>query len=222
MEPDAPRDPTPVDELPAFDRTQTRPSPVPPPEPIPRGRVAALVALVAVGLAIAYALLRVPTADEGANLLASFVDATASYQAAVETTRPEEARAFVLDQLGWDVPPPDLPALALVGVDLPVVGSTGGGAPSARDVVVPRFRYSGAGGETAYVYAYDYITLDQVRASFDLPDATYALLGEDVPVDTRRLEGAYIVTWRRRSMIFTAVTDSEEAFEQIGQWAASL
>ena len=200
---------------------QTRPSAVPPPEPIPRGRVVALVLLVALGLGIAYVLLQDGDADEGANLLASFVDATDSYAPAVQTTQPGEARAFVLDQLGWDVRPPDLPALALVGVDLPVVGQAEGGAPSARDVVVPRFRYDGSAGQTAYVYAYDYITLDQVRASFDLPDATYAVLGEPVPVDTRRLDAAYLVTWRRRSMIFTAVTTSEEAFEQVGQWAAS-
>ena len=219
-----PGDPGPerVDALPAFERTQTRPSAVPPPEPIPRARVAALVALVLAGLGIAYVWVQTPDDDEGANLLAAFVDATGSYVPAVGTTRPEEARAFVLDQLGWDVTPPDLPALALVGVDLAVVGATEpGGAATARDVVVPRFRYDGSDDQTAYVYAYDYITLDQVRASFDLPEATYAVLGEPVPVDTRRLDDAYLVTWRRRSMLFTAVTTGEEVFEQVGQWAAS-
>ena len=221
MEPDASREPEPVDALPAFDRTQTRPSAVPPPEPIPRWRIAALVVLVAAGLGIAYAWLQTPDDDAGSNLLASFVDATESYAPALATTRPGEARAFVLDQLGWDVTPPDLPALALVGVDLPVVGDAEGGVPSTRDIVVPRFRYDGSGGQTAYVYAYDYITLDQVRAAFDLPEATYAVLGEPVPVDTRRLDDAYLVTWRRRSMLFTAVTASEAVFEQVGQWAAS-
>ena len=210
-----------VDDLPAFSRTQTRPSPVPRPEPIPRGRVAALAALVAVGLGIAYVWVQTPGADEGENLLAALVDATATFEPALQTTRPAEARAFVLDQLGWDVAPPDLPALALVGVDFPVVGATAGGAPSARDVEVPRFRYDGSAGQTAYVYAYDYILLDQVRASFDLPEPTYAVLGEPVPVDTRRLDEAYLVTWRRRSMIFTAVTTDEGVFEQVGQWAAS-
>ena len=216
-----PPEPERVDALPAFDRTQTRPSAVPPPEPIPRWRVVALAVLVAAGLGIAYVWLQAPDDGSGTNLLASFVDATDTYAPALRTTRPGEARAFVLDQLGWDVTPPDLPALALVGVDLPVVGDAEGGAPSTRDVVVPRFRYDGSGGQTAYVYAYDYITLDQVRAAFDLPEATYAVLGEPVPVDTRRLDEAYLVTWRRRSMIFTAVTTSEAVFEQVGQWAAS-
>lgn len=212
--------PGPVQRLAAYDRVQTRPA-----EPEPSGSVWRLVAALALVVALAAAawvLFRPPALSESESLLAHLVASAAEFRPSVATTRPDEAQAFVTDQLGWAVPPPDLPALALVGVGLAVIGQAEvGGAASPADVVVPAFRYEGAGGESAVVYVYDYITLDRVGASFDLPEATYAVLAEPTPVDTRRVADAYLVTWRRRAMIFTVVTQSEEVFEQVGQAVAS-
>ena len=202
----------------AFDRVQTRADD--PSEPF-AWKPLVLVVLVAVGLAGAYAVFSddAPAGDD--DLLARLIGAATAFRADVGTTRPTEAEAFVSDALGWAVTPPDLPGLALVGAQIAPVGDVADGGRDAVPVVIPAYRYEGRAGESAVVFAYDYLVLDQVRETFDLPEATYAVLGEPTPVDTRRLDDAYLVTWRRRAMIFTAVTRSEAVFERIGQAASS-
>ena len=215
---DAP-DEDPVERLAAFDPRADAAGPAAPAPPRrPAWRALLLVALVAGAGAVAYAMWGPEPEGESENLLAHLVASAAEFRPDVSTTRPDEAQAFVADQLGWAVPPPDLPALALVGAGVAVIGQAEvGGAASPADVVVPAFRYEGADGEAAVVFVYDYITLDRVGASFDLPEATYAVLAEPTPVDTRRIDEVYLVTWRRRAMIFSAATRSEAVFERIGQ-----
>lgn len=207
--------------LSAFDRVQTRPEPEPPPSF--SWKTLVLVLLVVAGLVVAYDLFMGDEGFESENLLVHLIESADAFQAHLGTTRPDDATEFVYGQLGWAVTPPDLPGLALVGVEIATIGTVDSGTTNGVpvEVVVPAYRYEGASGESAIVYAYDYIVLDRVRASFDLPEATYAVLGEPVPVDTRRLDDAYLITWRRRALIFTAVTRSETVFERIGQAVAS-
>ena len=210
----------PVSDLPAFDRVQTRPGPTPEPPRSLRTGLIALLVLVAGAAAVAWALW--PSETDRASVLENLADAGEGFRPDFATTQPDEARAFVLDALGWDVAPPDLPALAVVGVGIPSIGdvqASAGTTPS--DVQVPAFRYEGAGGERATVFAYDYILLDRVRAAFDLPDGTYAALSEPTPVDSRVVNGVFVVTWRRRAMIFTAVTPDEAVAERIRQAVSS-
>ncbi len=219
-DPSSPYESTRSTPLSAFDRVQTRPPA--PKEPF-AWKPIALLALVAIGLALAAVFLVDESGFESENLLVHLIESAGEYRADLGTTRPEEAEEYVYGQLGWSVTPPDLPGLALVGVQIATVGAIDAGTTDGApvDVVVPAYRYEGTTGESAVVYAYDYIVLDRVRSAFDLPEATYAVLGEPTPVDTRRLDDAYLVTWRRRAMIFTAITDSETVFEQIGQAVAS-
>ena len=217
METPDPSRPTPS----AFDRVQSRPEPA---DETPFAwKTLALVALVALGVAGAYAWLWDDDVAGNENLLVHLIESSADFRADVGTTSPADAEAFIYDQLGWAVSPPDLPGLALVGVEVASIGAvdTGTTNGTTSEVIVPAYRYEGTSGETAYLYAYDYIVLDRVRGAFDLPEATYAVLGEPTPVDTRRLDDAYLVTWRERAMIFTAVTTSESVFERIGQAVAS-
>lgn len=188
----------------------------------PWWRPAAFVGLLVTGVVIAWVLVRGDEAPGSDNLLVHLIMAAEDFRPDVSTTQPAEAEAFVFEQLGWAVPPPDLPGLALVGVSIAPVAQPGtGGGDGLPDVVTPAYRYEGQSGETAFVFAYDYIVLDQVRSFFDLPEATYAVLAEPTPVDARRLDEAYLVTWRRRAIIYTAVTSSETVFEQVSQAIAS-
>ena len=206
----------------AIDRVQTRVSPE------STGgrswwRPLILLVLLVAGVAIAWVLVRGDDVPASGNFLVHLIEASDNFRPDVATTRPAEAEAYVLESLGWAVPPPDLPGLALVGVGVAPVGNAPGGSATldVPDVVTPAYRYEGGSGETAFVFAYDYIVLDQVRSAFDLPEATYAVLAEPTPVDTRRLDDAYIVTWRQRAIIYTAITRSEALFERIGQAVAS-
>lgn len=218
MPPPPSEDPA-VSALPAFDRVQTRP----PAEPASRFHPWMAV-LAAALLALAGVLTwSVWPEDSGPeSILTHLVGGAASFQPELGTTQPEEAQALVLDALGWLVTPPDLPSLAIVGVGIPSIGSVQpSAAASPMAVEVPAFRYEGAAGERATVFAYDYILLDRVRTTFDLPDGTYAALSEPTPVDSRVVEGEFVVTWRRRSMIFSAVTPSEAVAERIRQAVSS-
>lgn len=206
----------------AYERVQTRVGAHAQDQRFPWRPVGA-VFLLCLGLAATWWLLRPAGADGSDNLLLHLAEAADTFQPDVTTTRPGDAEEYVYTELGWAVPPPDLPGLAIVGVGLATVGEAPSGSSNAspQPVVLPTFRYEGASGESAHVFVYDYITLDRVRQAFDLPEATYAVLSEPMPVDTRLLGDTYLVTWRVRAMIFTAVTGSEAAFERVAQAASS-
>ena len=203
----------------AFDRVQTRPEPVEPRprRSVPAWRAAAAALLLAVAIGAAYAWLR-PDAPERGDLLAVLAQAADDFRPDQPTTVPAQARAFVLETLGWSITPPDLPSLALVGVGLPSVGEVRP-SPSAApaEIQVPAFRYEGAAGERAVLFAYDYILIDRIEAEMDLGEGTYAALSEPTPVDTRVVDGVFVVTWRVRAMIFSAVTTDEATADAIRQ-----
>jgi hypothetical protein len=208
--------------LTALDRVQTRTeTPGVPHRPMWRPRTLVMIAVgvsVVAGLAWAFW----PSTPGTDDVLVHLVQTTDSFIPDATTTDPAEARAMILDALGWDVAPPDLPALAIVGVGIPSIGTipTSPGT-SPMEVQVPAFRYEGGAGERAAVFAYDYILLDRVGQMFDLPEGTYAALSEPVPVDSRVVDGRFVVTWRQRAMIFSAVTSDEGVAERIRQSVSS-
>ncbi len=196
----------------AFDRMQTEPDELPPPRPrrtVPAWRAALVAVLLAAAIGAAYVWLR-PGASEAEDLLVVLADAADEFQPEQVTTVPDQARMFVLETLGWSISPPDLPSLALVGVGLPSIGEirpTPSSAPAA--IQVPAFRYEGAAGQRAVLFAYDYILIDRIQDEMDLREGTYAALSEPTPVDSRVVDGVFVVTWRVRAMIFSAVTTDE-------------
>lgn len=217
-DPSSPR----VDTLPAFDRVQDWPGrDRRDARPLPRWLWALLALLVFVGVGVG-AWFIWPTEEGAGNLLVELLRATEEFRPELATTRPDEAAGLVLDELGWSVAPPDLPALALVGAGVPIIASLRP-TPAATpvEVRVPAFRYEGAEGEGAVVFVYDYILLDRLAGTFDLPDATYAVLSEPSPVDSRALDGMFVVTWRERAMLLSAVTDDEAVAERIRQAVAA-
>ena len=220
---DAPAEPTRVDDLPAFDRIQDRPPASPSgTRPMWQPLAAFLLALLVVAGIAATAWWLWPMPSEADDVLVHLVDTGDAFVPDLATTQPDEARSLILDALGWDVAPPDLPGLTIVGVGIATIGAVQSSpSTSPSDVQVPAFRYEGAAGERATVFAYDYILLDRVGPSFDLPDGTYAALSEPTPVDSRVVEGQFVVTWRRRAMLFSAVTPDEGVAERIRQTVSS-
>lgn len=196
----------------AADRVQT-PRRLPPLTPAAtRGaywRAVVRVAIVAVLIgAVVWWLRRDPGADT--DLLGRFDEIAADFQPALLTVSGTQAADYVEQTSGFLVEPPELPGLQLVGV---------GYADLSPQSSVPAFRYDGADGETAVVYVYDYVFLDEIRGSLTLGEAVYASLANDPAVDTRRADDALFVTWRQRAVIYTAVTTDEPTFERL---AASI
>lgn len=198
----------------AFDRVQTRVEPGPSRPTFTdtagaRGAFWRVVAsVVLLGLATGAAVWFFQRDRGGdADMLARLADVAADYEPALLTVDAAQASRYVEDASGWGIETPELPGLQLVGV---------GFADLSPQASVPAFRYDGADGESVVVFAYDYVFLDSIRGSLALSEPVYAGLADDERLDTRRLDGAYFVSWRRRAVIFTAVTDSEVAFERIG------
>ena len=145
------------------------------------------------------------------DLLREAVAASREFRPSEITNDPDMAASWVFDNLeGWLVFPPEIAEFELLGV---------GSAELTPSVFVPGFRYDGTQGATFVVYAYDYILLDEAANSgrLRLAPAVYARLAEPEPVDIRRQGDAYVVTWRRRATIFTAVAPGEELAERISQ-----
>lgn len=217
---------TDVESLPAFDRVQSRPGRVPDTPGVhlrPMWRPRTLV-LIALGLSLLGGLTwwLWPSPSTTDDVLLHLVETSISFIPERMTTNPEVAREVVLEELGWDVAPPDLPALAIVGVGVPSIGAVQVSPTSSpTSVQVPAFRYEGGTGERASVFAYDYILLDRVGGAFDLPEGTYAALSEPTPVDSRVVDGQFVITWRLRAMIFTAITPDERVAERIRQSVSS-
>ncbi len=190
----------------AYDRVQTRAAAA-----VRSGspwRWIVLFVAVLAGLFATALLLRDADPTAEGDLLVSLAEAAEPFAPAFVTTTPEQAEAYVADVFGWPIRLPALDGLVLVGV---------GEAELTPEVALPAVRYDGPGDEWAVVYAYDYAFLDLTRGALDLPEAAYAQLAEPVPVDPRRVAGHYLVTWRERAVVYTAVTTSEAAFERIGR-----
>ncbi|WP_424520848.1 hypothetical protein [Rubrivirga sp.] len=209
-----------IQDLPAFDRVQSR-------ETAETSTLsswlksAGFVALVLAGVGLVLWLFT-PEDQETSDLLERLVATAENLQPDLVTTVPDDARELVLNELGWSVPPPEFTAIALVAASICDIGEIKPGeAMPAVPVQIPAFRYEGADDARAHVFAYDYILLDRVGRVFDLPDAVYAVLSEPSPVDSRVVNGHYVVTWRKRSMIFSAITPDEAIAELIRQTVAT-
>jgi hypothetical protein len=144
------------------------------------------------------------------SLLRQAAEAAVEFRLMEITNDPNRAASYVLEEFGLSLFPPELDGFALLGV---------GAAELVPGVVMPAYRYDGNQGVTIVVFVYDYILLDQAAREgvLTLAPEVYSRLAEPEPIDSRRVGDAYVVTWRRRSMIFTAVAPGQEAAERILQ-----
>ena len=144
------------------------------------------------------------------SLLLAAAEGASEFRTSVPTNDPDRAASYVLEEFGLSLFPPEIEGYALLGV---------GPAELAPGVVVPGYRYGGPQNAALVVYAYDYILLDAAEAEnlLRLAPEVYARLAEPEPVDSRRVGEAYVVTWRRRATIYSAVTPGQESAEQILQ-----
>ena len=173
------------------------------------------LALIVAGIWGAFAWIQRDASPPESDLLFRMATTAADFQRGVQLRDGDEASAWVFDQYGWPIVIPDLPGLQLVGAGETALAETGAGAGS--DWVMPTFEYVGTGAERVVLYAYDYAQLDRALDWLRLPQGVYSRLAEETPFDTRRIEplGAYALTWRRRAVVYTAVTAQETVVERL-------
>lgn len=192
----------------AADRVQTRDT-----SPAPRRgfslRRLGVMSLVGAGLAVA-ALVWSGDDEASTDLLRRFGRSVDVFRPELVTVDARAAERYILDAFGWPISAPSLPDLQLIGVGEATVAQT-----NELAVDVPAFRYDDRDGDPVVVFVYDYVLLDQTGGLADLPEPVYARLAEDPPVDVRRQGGHSFVTWRRRSVVYTAVTGDEDQAEAI-------
>ncbi|MDX1418918.1 MAG: hypothetical protein R3181_03030 [Rubricoccaceae bacterium] len=201
-DPDAPFDTAALPpDHPAYDRIQTRGERPPTAGPRPV-TVLTAVALLAAGLLVAYALVRPDPVESSVPDLLTLVAAhTGTARLDVQTSDLDEAEAFIIGEFGWPIRVPVFPDARLEGV---------GVAALSEGVEVPVLRYrTDDAGAPIVVYAYDYAFLDAASDRLRLAPPVYARLADDPPVDVRRVGDQYLVLWRRRAAIYTAVTDDD-------------
>ena len=198
----------------AFDRVQTR---TPDSSPFHWLRALALLLLAGLGLWLAFSWIRGNQPSEESDLLLRMSRAASAFQTATPVRDGDEASAWVFDQYGWPIVIPDLPDLQLIGAGETSLSDPGTAPALEATWVTPTFKYVGSGSESLVLYAYDYAQLDRASEWLTLPQGVFARLAEETPFDTRRLDetGDYAVTWRRRAVVFTAITPSEDVVERL-------
>lgn len=204
-----------VSTLSAFDKVQNR---SPDPAPFRWLPTLGLILITSVVLWMAFEWIRGDAPAEETNLLLRMAEAATDFRPSTAIRDGDEASAWVFDQYGWPIVIPDLPDLQLVGAGETTL-SAPGTAPTDLETmwVTPSFRYVGSGTDSVVLFAYDYAQLDRASEWLVLPQGVLARLAEETPFDTRRIDatGDYAVTWRRRAVVFTAITNSEQVVERL-------
>ena len=147
----------------------------------------------------------VRTAEEAGRItLTHFESAAVEYKTdgSEVTMGDRAAEEYIIGEFGWPIRVPVLPDARLEGVGVETL---------VEGVEVPVLGYRTAADEPIIVYAYDYAFLDAAADRLRLTQPVYARLADDPPVDVRRVGESYLVLWRRRAAIYTAVTTSDPA-----------
>jgi hypothetical protein len=177
----------------------------PPPSRRPRvwplalaiGAVVTVIALV-----VTFAFLRNREESDVPDILGLAAERAALAPIALRTSNAEEAGAYIFDQFGWPLMVPDLHAARLIGVGID---------PLAEGVELPVLHYRTEDGASVTVYTYDYAFLDAAERQVRLAPAVYSHLADPEMLDVRRQDDRYLVIWRRRAAIYTAVTANSDA-----------
>ena len=197
--PDAPDQSDPIpDDHPAYDRVQTRVEPEMARRVLYRRAIIGVLVVIA-ALAVVYLIVR-NSGENGVNapdLLSLAAANASSVRLDIRTEDLDEAEDYILGEFGWPIRVPVITGSRVVGVGVDEI---------TEGVELPVLQYATSENEPITVYVYDYAFLDAASGRLTLAPAVYARLAEDDGVDVRRVDEYYVLLWRRRAVIYTAVT----------------
>ncbi len=190
----------------------TRPQATPPKRAKSRrlSRVAFMVVLFVAVAAVSYLVSdSFVNRPPETNLITLSVKQADAVEPSLETDSPEEAEAYVQDQLQWRLTLPSIDQAALSGVSLREV------APA---ITVPVFLYQDAAGETDQriaLYVFSYSLLDQHDDRLKLEPEIQQQITDTGRFDLHDLGKRNVLVWRHRDDIYVAVTPGDpEALRQ--------
>ena len=165
-------------------------------------RIVISVLIFATALLVAYLIVRSSGggSSDSPDLLTLAASNASSVRLEVLTEDLDEAEDYILGEFGWPIRVPILAGSRLVGVGVQEI---------VEGVELPVLQYATSEGEPITVYVFDYAFLDAAEGRLSLAPAVFARLAEDDGVDVRRVEESYIILWRRRAVIYTAVTHED-------------
>ena len=165
-------------------------------------RIVIGVLIFVAALLVTYFIVRPSGGTNGAtpDLLRLAASNASTVRLEVLTDDLDEAEDYILGEFGWPIRVPILAGSRLVGVGIDEI---------AEGVELPVLQYATIESEPITVYVFDYAFLDAAEGRLSLAPAVFARLAEDDGVDVRRVEGSYIILWRRRAVIYTAVTHED-------------
>ncbi len=183
---------------PAYDRVQTPLEADVAPRVLNRRTVIGVLIVVA-ALLVTYLIVRASGGNGGdsPDLLTLAASNAPTVRLEVLTDDLDEAEEYILGEFGWPIRVPILAGSRLVGVGVDEI---------VEGVELPVLQYATSESEPITVYVFDYAFLDAAAGRLSLAPAVFSRLAEDDGVDVRRVEGSYIILWRRRAVIYTAVT----------------
>ncbi len=188
---------------PAYDRVQTLSESDTVPRRISRRLVVGVLVVLAL-FVCAYFVFRSISerGNESPDLLTLAANSSEDVQLDVLTEDLDEAEDYILGEFGWPIRVPVLAESRLVGVGVDEV---------TDGVELPVLQYASGDSEPVTVYVYDYAFLDAAAGRLSIASPVYARLAEDDGVDVRRVDDYYVILWRRRAVIFTAITLADPA-----------
>lgn len=159
------------------------------------------IVFLGVGLLIAYLFLK-PDGNESSvpDLLVLAASQADLVQITASTNELVEAESFILGEFGWPAQVPEFPEVTLVGVGIHEL---------APGVELPVLRYEPSERAPFTVFIYDYAFLDDAAGRLRLAPGVYARLAEDEAIDVRRTNDEYLVLWRERAVIYSAVVHDD-------------
>lgn len=183
---------------PAYDRIQTRVESDEARRKVGRRTLVGIV-IFALALLATYYVVRASDDDtsDSPDLLELAVANAPSVRLGLQTEDLDEAEDYILGEFGWPIRVPVLASSRLVGVGVDEI---------AGGVELPVLQYATGENEPVTVYVYDYAFLDAAAGRLSLAPAVYARLAEEGGVDVRRIDENYVILWRRRAVVYTAVT----------------
>jgi DNA-directed RNA polymerase specialized sigma24 family protein len=173
------------------------PKPASPNAPAVRGVLVATIIIILAGF-LGLFVVQMLEEEGNASLIALMAREADDAEPSLQTSNPELAEQYVLEQFGFSVTLPEIDQADLTGAGI---------SELAEGVEIPIFLFEDAStGESFILYACNYAMLDRYRDRVTLQEDVLNQIADDEHFDLHDLGADKALIWRNRDDIFIAIT----------------